>query len=66
MQANAYFDEDDSFNIPIDEETEGKPNIVPDPSILVGSSVLIKVWVRILNQNLSISVNTFFLNTYWE
>jgi len=23
MQANAYFDEDDSFNIPIDEETEG-------------------------------------------
>ena len=60
MQANAYFDEDDSFNIPIDEETEGKPNIVPDPSILVGSSVLIKVWVRILNKNLSISVNTFF------
>ena len=66
MQANAYFDEDDSFNIPIDEETEGKPNIVPDPSILVGFPVLIKVWVRILNQNLSISVNTFFLNTYWE
>jgi len=23
MQANAYFEEDDSFNIPIDEETEG-------------------------------------------
>jgi hypothetical protein len=25
MQANAYFDDDDSFNIPVDEEQEGKP-----------------------------------------
>ena len=24
MQANAYFDDDDSFNIPVDEEHEGK------------------------------------------
>ena len=24
MQANAYFDDDDSFNIPVDEEQEGK------------------------------------------
>ena len=23
MQANTYFDDDDSFNIPVDEETEG-------------------------------------------
>ena len=28
MQANAYFDDDDSFNIPVDEEQEGEDRFI--------------------------------------
>jgi len=34
MQANAYFDEDDSFNIPVDDETEGKDRERPTSKVV--------------------------------